>query len=323
LSTNRRHLKQVETLRAMAALSVAIFHFSAYFTWSENITSNFTLGAQGVEVFYLISGFIIPFSLFHTSYKIQDYFKYMGKRLIRLLPPYILTIILIQVVGIALCTFLWGCDYDINFRQIAINVFFLADLFPTYDWINPIFATLEVELQFYLIIGLLFIVFKRWSWSFTLISIGLLFIGILTKHLDTVLVNSPYFLTGVSLFFIKEKGWKWEYVVSLIFIFISLFKFYMWQDLGAALIGFSLLLFLPDNIKFLNYTGKISYSYYLVHGLSGGWFLFFTAPTQFGQHHPLVLMLFALIISWIAAFIIYYTIERVSMKFSKKISYGK
>ena len=183
----------------MAALAVSIFHFSAYFVWNEQATINFTIGAQGVEVFYLISGFIIPYSLYHSSYKVKNYFHYMGKRLVRLLPPYVVTIVLIQLVGIFLCTYLWGCEHDVNFRQIAINIFFLADLFPNYDWINPIFATLEVELQFYILIGLLFPVFRKYKMSFPIICLLLLILGSITTQYDTVLVNSPYFICGMIL----------------------------------------------------------------------------------------------------------------------------
>jgi exopolysaccharide production protein ExoZ len=322
-SATRRHLKQIESVRALAALSVAIYHFSAYFTWSETTTINFTIGAQGVEVFYLISGFIIPFSLYHSSYKVKDYFRYMGKRLIRLLPPYVTTIILIQIVSIALCTYLWGCEHDVNFRQIAINILFIADLFPNYDWLNPIFATLEVELHFYILIGFLFILYKRWSISFPLVSILILGLGLVTREFDTALVNSPYFILGTSLFFIKEHGWKWEYTFTAILAFLTLFSEYMWQDLGAAVIGFSLVLFLPDTFRPLNFTGKISYSYYLIHGLSGGWFLFFTAPTEFGQSHPVLMIIAGLIVSWVAAFLLYISVEKLSLRFSKKIRYSK
>ncbi|MCB9222938.1 MAG: acyltransferase [Crocinitomicaceae bacterium] len=320
---NKRHLKQVEFVRALAALSVAVFHFSAHFTWSEQTALNFTVGAQGVEVFYLISGFIIPFSLYHTSYKLKNYFQYMAKRLIRLLPPYITTIVLIQIISIFLCTYLWGCIHDINFRQIAINVFFLADLFPNYDWINPIFATLKVELQFYILIGILFVFYKKWSFTFPLFSALLIVLGILTRDMDTVLINSPYFILGTALFFIKEEGWKWEYTITVAMAFAILLSDYYWMDLGAAAIGFGLLYFLPDNFKALNLTGKISYSYYLVHGLSGGWFLFFTEKSDFAIAHPLIMIIAALLVSWVTAFVMYWVVERFSLKFSKRIRYAK
>src|SRR5690606_19899923 len=112
--------------------------------------------------------------------------------------------------------FLWGCQYDINFRQIATNVFFVADLFPDFGWINPIFATLEVELQFYIVVGLLFPLFTKNKWFFPAICILLLMLGLLTRHMGTFLVNSPYFICGMSVFFISEKGYKIPYLIPLI-----------------------------------------------------------------------------------------------------------
>lgn len=276
-----------------------------------------------MEIFYLISGFIIPYALYHARYTFLHFFSYMGKRLSRLLPPYIATIVLIQIIGILLCTYLWGCEHDINFRQIAINIFFLADLFPTYDWINPIFATLEVELQFYLLIGLLFPLFKLHKLLYPLICLVILGLGVLTIQNDTVLVNSPYFILGMTVFFIKEKSWKWEYLIVLAGLFASLLSFYMWQDFFAAIIGFSLLYWLPHNFKFLNYTGEISYSYYLVHGLSGGWFLYFVSDLRLGLEFPVIAIILALIISWLTAFIMYSIVEKPSIRLSKKIKYRK
>jgi peptidoglycan/LPS O-acetylase OafA/YrhL len=90
-------------MRAIAALSVALFHFTNHVNVdtpliaSEATRNSFVYGAQGVEMFYLISGFIIPYSFYYGKYQLSDYFSYLGKRLSRLLPPYFLTIFLITL----------------------------------------------------------------------------------------------------------------------------------------------------------------------------------------------------------------------------------
>lgn len=315
-------------MRAIAALSVAIFHFTNHYNGqnflikSEKVREGFVVGAQGVEIFYLISGFIIPFALYHSGYRIRNYFQYMGKRLVRLMPPYIATIILINIVGYCLCRFLWGCVHEIDFGQLFVNVFFLADLFPQYDWINPIFATLEVELQFYLLIGLLFPIFLKKDWALPGIVAALLIGGILTLDSDTVLRNSPYFMLGLTAFFIREQGWKLPFIISLAASLGVLFHYYLWEDLGAAVLGTLLVIFLPTGFKVLSFTGKISYSYYLVHGLAGGWFLFFISSRSFGQDHPVMAIIAALCLSWVAAFILYYIFEKPALKLVKRIKYN-
>lgn len=337
---NKRHLNQVESLRAFAAIAVAIFHFSAYFHWNETTTTNFTYGALGVEIFYMISGFIIPYSLYHSCYLIGHYFRYMGKRLIRLLPPYWLTIFLILTVGFCLCKFLWGCPWSIsmNFKQATANAFFVSDFIyflselsffkgsinaENLGWINPIFATLEVELQFYILIGLLFPLFKKIPWTYLVVCSLLLYGGYETIEYDTVLVRSPYFICGMSIFFIKEKGPKLIYIIPVLAALVVENEFYYGEDLVVTILGILLLYLLPRSFKFLNLTGRISYSYYLIHGLAGGNFLHFTSESKFAVNNPVLMIIFALLISWIAAFIMYWFVERRSMSISKRIKYKK
>ncbi|UKN01753.1 acyltransferase [Paracrocinitomix mangrovi] len=320
---NRRQLHHIETLRALAALMVATYHFSAYFSWSNTTTNSLKFGAQGVEIFYMISGFIITYSLFHSSYNIPNYFKYMGKRLIRLMPPYILTIIIIHIVGTFVAHFEWGSIYDVNFRQSIINILFLADAFPQYDWINPIFATLEVELQFYFLIGLLFPLFQMNKWTFTIISFIWLFVGWQTVEADTALINGPYFICGIAAFYIKQNGWKLPYILPIIASLGTTFWLYYPEDFAIIIVGLIALLFLPEKLKLLNFTGKISFSLYLIHGIIGGWILYFHASSDFAQHYPIIMIVFVLALSWIGAFIMYQFVEKPYMKISKLIKYKK
>lgn len=308
---------------------VALFHF-IHFTGpdgplvnSQSALDISVFGAQGVELFYMISGFIIPWSLYHSSYKIQDYFRYLSKRLIRLMPPYLITILLIVGVGYFLSTYIWGTTFDLPIKQILVNVFFLADLFPSLDWINPIFATLEVELQFYLLIGLLFPIIMRNSWAATLVIGGMLVAGIFTRDLDTVFINSPYFCLGLIVFLWKEKKYPVHLLFLTLLIQYVLFTYFDWKDSLISLIGLGLMMWLPQNLRFLNFTGKISYSFYLMHGLCGGQFLYFTHDTWLWKNLPWLMIIFALALSWIGAFILYQLIEKTSLKFSQRIKYSR
>lgn len=332
-----KRLHHIESIRAFAALSVALFHFTNYYAEgaflikSDTIRNTFVYGAQGVEMFYMISGFIIPYSLYKGRYKIQHYFHYLGKRLSRLLPPYFVTIALITFVGYFLSTYIWYTPYNIQFRNIFANSLFAVDFiasfewlaayFPDNAWINPIFETLKVELQFYLLIGLLFPFINRNKYILLGIGFLMLNLGVYTSQMNTVLVNAPFFLLGISAFYIFEKGWKWESITLATFCFIYLGFFYMTQDLVVSLLSFVLILFLPQSFSFLGFTGKISYSYYLIHGLTGGWFLYFTRDTSWFENYPWIMVLFALLLSWCGAFLIYFCIEKPSLIISKKIKY--
>ncbi len=334
---NRTYLNHIETIRGLAALSVAIFHFTNYYNGqqfllnSEKTRSLFVYGAQGVEMFYIISGFIISYSLFKSKYKIKHYFHYLGKRLSRLFPPYITTIFLIVLVSYGLTTFIWKGTYDLQIKNIIANSFFAVDFinssdflntyFPDNAWINPIFKTLKVEFQFYLLIGLIFPLINRNRIVLLLFCFLFLGLGVYTRNMDTFLVNSPYFIIGIALFYVYENGWKWELTLLLLTCFSVLFYTYEWQDLIVSIITLFLLLGLPQKTRLLRLTGKISYSYYLIHGLTGGWFLYFTSETYLAINYPVVLIILALSISWAGAFLMYFCIEKPSLIISKKISY--
>src|ERR1035441_2897196 len=46
-------------------------------------------GWLGVEIFFVISGFIIPYSLYKAGYRVSDFTRFLLKRIARLDPPYL------------------------------------------------------------------------------------------------------------------------------------------------------------------------------------------------------------------------------------------
>jgi exopolysaccharide production protein ExoZ len=71
-------LKNLQGLRAFAAISVMLFHFALM--PATNLP--FKIGAFGVDLFFVLSGFIIAHSSTHSSR------HFLAHRLIRVLPPY-------------------------------------------------------------------------------------------------------------------------------------------------------------------------------------------------------------------------------------------
>ena len=324
---NKEHLRHIETIRAIAALMVLSFHFvnynngSQFFIESKSIRTSFTFGAQGVELFYLISGFIIPYSLLKGGYKIKHFFLYISKRIIRLYPPYLLTIVGILVANLIFNEFIWETKAHIGIKQILANVFFLTDLFPNIEWINPIFRTLKVEFQFYLLIGILFPFLIQNRFNLILGCFALLGTGILLIGSNNVFTNAPFFVTGLILFLIFQNQWKWEYIIILLISQLILLQFYYWEDLIINLIGIILIIGLPKESRFLQLTGKISYPIYLIHGLFGGWFLYAASKFESGNNYPFIAIILAALISWGAAWIMHFLIEKPSMRWSRKIQY--
>ncbi len=115
-------------------------------------------GWLGVEAFFVISGFIIPYSMYQQRYRVHRHlFTFMMKRIVRLDPPYF--------VAIALSVILWyastllpdfgGSNPTVSLPQLLAHVGYL-NAFLGYEWLNPVFWTLAIEFQFYLFVAFFF-----------------------------------------------------------------------------------------------------------------------------------------------------------------------
>src|ERR1700692_4818611 len=67
-----RRISIIEALRGLAAVAVALFQFSGGLT---SPIPNFlhSIGWLGVDVFFVISGFVIPLSLYGRGYMLRDF----------------------------------------------------------------------------------------------------------------------------------------------------------------------------------------------------------------------------------------------------------
>src|ERR1700761_3968879 len=92
----KKQLPQIIFLRALAALMVCFFHLYCgnvhLFPQPGYLKSFFSYGYLGVPVFFMISGFIIPYSL-PPAYKLKQFKTFFVKRIIRIEPPYIASVI--------------------------------------------------------------------------------------------------------------------------------------------------------------------------------------------------------------------------------------
>src|ERR1700756_2122128 len=85
-------IRTIDALRGIAALSVCWFHYTAAsnsaFLPPGLLRSSGTYGYLGVEFFFVISGFVVPYAMFRARYRIGDYGRLIGKRILRLEPAY-------------------------------------------------------------------------------------------------------------------------------------------------------------------------------------------------------------------------------------------
>jgi len=152
--SNRIH--SVDLLRGVASLAVCYLHLT-FSLPNRILKSSGTYGYLGVQVFFVISGFIIPYALARANYRLRDYCTFVFKRMLRLDPPYLVVIALIIPLGYlsAMTPGFNGPPYHVSLSQVMLHFAYLNAFFKG-NWLNPVFWTLAIEFQYYLMVGLLF-----------------------------------------------------------------------------------------------------------------------------------------------------------------------
>lgn len=172
LITDTRRI-DIDLLRAVAVLAVILFHFDFY---------GFSGGFLGVDVFFVISGYLITS---HIKKEISDgsfrFTTFYVRRIRRLAPALIATFILTSIAALIFLPrnlLLDFADSQIASAFYVSNVYFwfVADYFDTSNYLKPLLHTwsLSVEEQFYMIWPLMLVFFglKRLGWFIGLIGIA-------------------------------------------------------------------------------------------------------------------------------------------------------
>jgi exopolysaccharide production protein ExoZ len=321
LEKEKKQLSHIESLRALAALMVLVFHFLSFSGVAGFLIGNAELrefskfGAQGVELFYIISGFVIYYSLTNTNPAAYSYLKYIGKRFARIFPPFLGTLILICVVAL-----IWKGEYPYTPKQIVENATLTVDLFRDSEWMNPIFVTLKVEFLFYLVIGLLVIWMRKSRWIYGVI-LFLSLLSVLFFHSMDLVHNIPFFVAGIAcseIYKSKNRSLNAALLASSLFI---LFWIFPWEDIVVLCIGMIFLLGVKIKSAWLEWLGQFSYSLYLTHGLSGGLFLFVFKNEHYVNLNSWFALVLASLVAITFAYCYYLLIERRAINWSRKIRY--
>jgi peptidoglycan/LPS O-acetylase OafA/YrhL len=270
-------------------------------------------------MFFIVSGFVIPYSMYQKKYQLKNFFKFLLKRTIRIEPPYIIFLFVLLIWNYCLFhTKGIGKEYLFGVKDFFMNALYLVPFFSG-KWIIIIFWTLAVEFQFYMLTGLTYnLLLKNQIIRYLTILLFVIIGCIIPEKFNTVFNYYIFFAVGFISFLNYTKQIKRkEYILFLVFAL----GFIIYKELQVVI---PILLFTLLAIEFLNFKtrisaffGKISYSLYLTHGLAGGATVLLTIGKLNGDWQFIAALVIAVLFAWIY----YLGIEQIFLKQSKKIHY--
>jgi exopolysaccharide production protein ExoZ len=294
----------IQYLRAVAAIAVVIFHIGLV------LHLNLAFGAAGVDLFFVISGFIMWMV---TRQRKATPLKFIRKRLLRIVPLYWLV-----TIFVAACASFRPNLFPLNhptFQHILLSLLFIPHLSPD-GGLFPLLNqgwTLNYEMFFYFLFALTLAGSRKYQfYALSAVLVGFLLCGYLVHPLSPIeetytppgeTYTSPLlmeFLAGVYIC----RAWHDDKVLSRTTAWVAI-------ALGVAGIGLTYCLRseLPRvigwgipaalivagavsleaamtirRIGFLKLLGDASYSIYLTHGLS--WVAVSIAVVRLGGGNP-------------------------------------
>lgn len=325
--TENNNIPVIESLRGIAASMVCLFHF---FCGNISYISNGNIFKQiaksgwlGVEIFFVISGFVIPLSMFKNEYKLYKFANFLLSRLLRLEPPYLLSIMTVLVLNYlsTLSNMYQGASFILNPIQLSLHLGYLIAFFQGYDWLIPVYWSLAIEFQYYLVISLLFgFINHRDLSKFWLGVFVLLFLALALPNSKHFFYYSPYFVLGFILFRKMKHNLSDLYFYGFAALVLGLIYFQTGiETVLAALLPFILVRFAPNwNPKLLKFLGMISYSLYLIHVPLGGRVINLSARFVEDEWLRVGLVGLLFVVICVTAYGFYWLIEKPAIVWAKR-----
>jgi len=322
---------EIDLLRFIAALSVMLFHYTIRGHATEDNFSNIRFPAEtlflrygylGVDLFFLISGFVILMSATGKSPK-----NFLISRIVRLYPAFwvccTLTFVIVHLFDHG--------HFKLSFLRYLVNMTMLNG-FINIGNIDGVYWTLLYEIKFYILIFIL-IYTKQIRHIQYYLGIWLLVSIVLLKpflKLDLIFIPdySAYFIAGSIFYLIYKEGLTPYKLLILLASFALAYTnairvlytksgwyhlSYSIPEMTALLFAFYLVFFLISLNKtryirsnFYTFLGDLTYPMYLLHATIG-----FVIFNHFYQHvNCYVLLIIVSLLIILLAYLIHARIER-------------
>ena len=311
-----RRIEELDGLRGIAAMLVVIYHYTFRFAEkfdTDIITKhfNFKYGHYGVELFFIISGFVI----FMSIDKIKSPFEFVYKRFVRLYPTFwfcmILTFVIVIISDVLIL--------KVSFADFLMNFTMLPSVL-NFKEVDGVYWTLKIELFFYLLI-LFLLIFKKSDKNLILGFIYIL-IGVVSLLFYRIIYDYYYglfFIIGINFYHIwKQRGTLWHHLQIFLCLWLTINKGDSILFISSAIFIIMFYLIINKKLKFISnfyflFIGKISYALYLIHQNIG--YVIQLKMIEFKIDNFLLLILIPIFVSIVIASIITFYIEKPVIAF--------
>lgn len=209
---------ELDLMRFFAAMSVLVYHYKSKYIeaisdnqmFADKIYSFTKFGYLGVDLFFLISGFVILASAINRTCS-----QFAASRITRLYPTFwiCMTITTLALISIK--------NYDITLLQYVANMTMFQEYVGIKN-IDGVYWTLTTEIKFYIcIFALIFLnllnSYKVWLTIWLVITIFYLlfhqpfFMGWFISP-----YYSSYFIAGATFYLARRNGYELFHVVVLV-----------------------------------------------------------------------------------------------------------
>ncbi|HBL7130421.1 TPA: acyltransferase [Serratia marcescens] len=160
-------IESIQILRGLAALSVVLFHYRYYLVpdGSSVAIPNmlFGWGAIGVDLFFVISGFIMVYITNDKTVGMKASFEFIVNRLTRILPTYYIILLFVFLTGGAMSIFHYPEKTNTLISALTFHPYTNspAPLYINDEGMFNVRWTLNYELYFYLAFSLCLLVRHR------------------------------------------------------------------------------------------------------------------------------------------------------------------
>lgn len=287
-------IEALDGLRFLAFIMVMFYHYLFIAPLQNFIPRHyavepFSFGEYGVDLFFLISGFVIT-----LSSENRNALSFFIARFNRIVPLFIVCAIILLLFSISLPM--------VNAIERINSLFYSLTFFPKIfgkEYFSAVYWTITIKVTFYILIATL-MAFKVWDKNRILICsiwVGIAYINsflLKDDFLSNILITqyAGHFIIGIVLFELRTTSIKPIHMLlillSSILVYNNMIKHQLWIDsfnvhfdhASILLVCFSLisLVWIASHIESLGvyypvvrFLGAMTYPLYLIHADLGFW----------------------------------------------------